>query len=78
MFTTSPAVRIASTRQNGISFADGPNVTFHPYASTTYMMVEGIEQNEERDRPQFRRRIVDLPRADMPDDEHEGEEADDQ
>ena len=38
----------------------------------------GNQQNEERDRPEFRRRIVDLPRADMPDDEHEGEEADDQ
>src|SRR4029078_11368060 len=44
MFTTSPAVRIASTRQNGICFADGPNVIFQPYASTTYMIVEGISR----------------------------------
>ena len=38
----------------------------------------GNQQDEECDRLELRRRIVDLPRADMPDDEHEGEETDDE
>src|SRR5437773_131577 len=48
MFTTSPAVLIASRRQNGISFVDGPSVTFHPYASTTYMMTEGLSMKSDQ------------------------------
>ena len=76
MFTTSPAVRIASTRQNGMFFAEGPKVIFQPYASTTYMMVEGISRTKQPDRPELRRRLVDALGTDMPDEENEGEEAD--
>jgi hypothetical protein len=38
----------------------------------------GNQQDEECDRPELRRRIVDLPRADIPDDEYEGEETDEE
>jgi hypothetical protein len=36
------------------------------------------QQDEECDRLELRRCIVDLPMADMPGDEHEGDETDDE
>ena len=76
MFTTSPAVLIASTRQNGISLADGPKRDFPTVRFDDIHDGGGNQHDEERDRPELRRRVVDAPGTDMPDEENEGEKAD--
>ena len=75
MFTVSPAVRIASTRQNGMFFAEGPKRDLPPVRFDDVHDGGGNQQDEQPDRPELRRRLIDAPWTDIPDEENEGEKA---